>query len=184
MPSGSAENGQYLTTQFFGMKVTRYCTTTASARTRGQGRQRQELSGNGRALNQNAFRRKPNPEDRFSTRRCEELSNDQLHVCGAPMRAPGSGRDDAGRHRLAHTSKPVSLCARSRCAPRYGASRVQPTFAPAQKKTWRRLVVRARRRQFERPVSHRSRDVGRHSAGRTPTRREVITWQSVALCAH
>ena len=96
MPSWYAENGQYLTTKFFGMKANRYL--------HDHGLSREKLAKvaaknfrNG-ALNPNAFRRKPIPERRNPQLDDAELPAHAIHVLRTRRGGRGS-RHVPRRHR-------------------------------------------------------------------------------------
>jgi acetyl-CoA C-acetyltransferase len=129
MPRWYAENGQYLTTQFFGMKANRY--------TYDHGISHQSLAKvvnknlrNG-ALNPNAFRRKPMSEDAILNAPMLNYPLTQFMFC-----APDEGAAAVVmcRAELAHkyTSKPVYLKAVEIRTRTYGAYEVNTTFAPVE----------------------------------------------------
>ena len=96
MPSWYAENGQYLTTQFFGMKANRYLHDHGiSTETLAKVAAKNFRNG---ALNPNAFRRKPMSEERHPQLADAELSADPVHVLRA-RRGRRRGGDVPGRHR-------------------------------------------------------------------------------------
>ena len=96
MPSWYAENGQYLTTQFFGMKANRYLHDHGiSQQTLAKVAAKNFRNG---ALNPNAFRRKPIPEDEILNSTNAELPADAVHVLRA-RRGRRSGRHVPRRHR-------------------------------------------------------------------------------------
>jgi acetyl-CoA C-acetyltransferase len=127
MPTWYAENGQYLTTKFFGMKANRYIHEHGiSVQTLAKVAAKNSRNG---VLNPNAFR-------------CKELSEEQ--ILNSPMLnypltqymfcAPNEGAAAVVMCRadIAHrfTSKPVYLRAVEVRTRRYGAYEVNTTFAP------------------------------------------------------
>ncbi|WP_068274034.1 thiolase family protein [Aldersonia kunmingensis] len=129
MPTWYAENGQYLTTKFFGMKANRYMhdhdishATLAKVVTKNL--------RNG-ALNPNAFRRKPIPEEDILAAPMLNYPLTQYMFC-----APDEGAAAAimCRADIAHryTSKPVYLRAAEIRTRTYGAYEVNTTFAPVE----------------------------------------------------
>jgi acetyl-CoA C-acetyltransferase len=127
MPSWYAENGQYLTTKFFGMKANRYMHDHGLS----QGTLAKVAAKNFRngALNPNAFRRKPIPEDEILNSTMLNYSLTQYMFC-----APDEGAAAVVMCRadIAHryTSNPVYLRAVEVRTRRYGAYEVNTTFAP------------------------------------------------------
>jgi acetyl-CoA acetyltransferase len=114
MPSWYAQNGQYLTTQFFGMKANRYLhdhgiSTDTLAKVAAKNLRTS-------ALNPNAFRRKP-------------ISEEEYMFC-----APDEGAAAVVmcRAEIAHrfTTKPVYVRAVEIRTRRYGAYEVDTTYAP------------------------------------------------------
>ena len=96
MPSWYAENGQYLTTQFFGMKANRYLHDHGiSQQTLAKVVNKNLRNG---ALNPNAFRRKPIAEEDILNSTDAELSTHPVHVL-RPRRGRGGGGHVPRRHR-------------------------------------------------------------------------------------
>src|SRR5947209_1109527 len=127
MPSWYAENGQYLTTQFFGMKANRYLHDHGISReTLAKVAAKNFRNG---ALNPNAFRRKPIGEDEILNSTMLNYPLTQYMFC-----APDEGAAAVVMCRadIAHryTSKPVYLRAVEVRTRTYGAYEVNTTFAP------------------------------------------------------
>ena len=127
MPSWYAENGQYLTTKFFGMKANRYL--------HDHGLSRENLAKvaaknfrNG-ALNPNAFRRKPIPEHEILNSTMLNYPLTQYMFC-----APDEGAAAVimCRGDIAHkfTDKPVYVRATEIRTRTFGAYEVHATSAP------------------------------------------------------
>ena len=127
MPRWYAENGQYLTTKFFGMKANRYLHDHGIP----QATLAKVAAKNFRngALNPNAFRRKPIPEDEILNSPMLNYPLTQYMFC-----APDEGAAAVVMCRadIAHryTDKPVYLRAVEVRTRRYGAYEVNTTFAP------------------------------------------------------
>jgi acetyl-CoA C-acetyltransferase len=129
MPSWYAENGQYLTTQFFGMKANRYLHDHGiSQETLAKVAAKNFRNG---ALNPNAFRRKPIPEEDILNSAMLNYPLTQYMFC-----APDEGAAAVVMCRadIAHryTSKPVYLRAVEVRTRRYGAYEVNTTFASVE----------------------------------------------------
>ncbi|HTU04753.1 MAG TPA: thiolase family protein [Trebonia sp.] len=127
MPRWYAENGQYLTTQFFGMKANRYLHDhNISRETLAEVVNKNLRNG---ALNPNAFRRKPLPEETILNAPMLNYPLTQYMFC-----APDEGAAAVVMCRadLAHryTSKPVYVRAIELRTRRFGAYEVNTTFAP------------------------------------------------------
>src|ERR1700757_1241722 len=127
LPQWYAQNGQFVTTKFFGMKANRY--------THDHGISQETLAKvaaknfrNG-ALNPNAFRRKPIPEEEILNSPVLNYPLTQYMFC-----APDEGAAAVimCRADIAHrfTSKPVYLKAAEIRTRRYGAYEVHATSAP------------------------------------------------------
>jgi acetyl-CoA C-acetyltransferase len=129
MPSWYAENGQYLTTQFFGMKANRYLHDHGVSQ-KALAKVAAKNFRNG-VLNPNAFRRKPIPEDEILNSTMLNYPLTQYMFC-----APDEGAAAVVMCRadIAHryTSKPVYLRAVEVRTRRYGAYEVNTTFAPVE----------------------------------------------------
>ena len=96
MPRWYAENGQYLTTKFFGMKANRYLHEHGiSQATLAKVANKNLRNG---ALNPNAFRRKPIAEEDILSCADAQLSADPVHVLRARRRRRRGG-DVPGRYR-------------------------------------------------------------------------------------
>jgi acetyl-CoA acetyltransferase len=127
LPAWYAENGQYLTTKFFGMKINRYMHEHGiSAETLAKVAAKNYRNG---ARNPNAFRRSPMPEDQILNSPVLNYPLTQYMFC-----APDEGAAAAVlcRADLAsrYTSQPVYLRASAIRTRRYGAYEVHATFAP------------------------------------------------------
>jgi acetyl-CoA C-acetyltransferase len=127
MPDWYAQNGQYLTTQFFGMKANRYLhdhdiSTTTLAKVAAKNFR------NG-VLNPNAFRRKPMSEQAILASPVLNYPLTQYMFC-----APDEGAAAVVMCRadIAHrfTAKPVYMQAAELRTRRYGAYEVNTTYAP------------------------------------------------------
>jgi acetyl-CoA acetyltransferase len=127
MPSWYAENGQYLTTQFFGMKANRYLHEHGITHATLAKVVNKNLR-NG-ALNPNAFRRKPLAEEQILDSPMLNYPLTQYMFC-----APDEGAAAVVMCRadIAHrySSKPVYLRAVEVRTRTYGAYEVNTTFAP------------------------------------------------------
>ena len=130
MPSWYAENGQYLTTQFFGMKANRYLHDHGiSQETLAKVAAKNFRNG---ALNPNAFRRKPIPEEEILNSTMLNYPLTQYMFC-APDEGAAAVVHVPRRHRAPLHRRSRSTCGRSRCAPAdYGAYEVNTTFAPVE----------------------------------------------------
>jgi acetyl-CoA C-acetyltransferase len=145
MPRWYAENGQYLTTQFFGMKANRYLHDHGiSQQTLAKVAAKNFRNG---AQNPNAFRRKPIPEEEILNSPMLNYPLTQYMFC-----APDEGaaavvmcRADIA-HR--HAAKPIFLRAIEVRTRRYGAYEVNTTFAPVTEEA--SPTVYAARAAFER----------------------------------
>jgi acetyl-CoA acetyltransferase len=127
LPAWYGENGQYLTTKFFGMKINRYMHEHGiSAETLAKVAAKNYRNG---ARNPNAFRRSPMPEDQILNSPVLNYPLTQYMFC-----APDEGAAAAVlcRADLAsrYTSQPVYLRASAIRTRRYGAYEVHATFAP------------------------------------------------------
>jgi acetyl-CoA acetyltransferase len=127
MPSWYAENGQYLTTQFFGMKANRYLHDHGiSQETLAKVAAKNFRNG---VLNPNAFRRKPIGEDEILNSTMLNYPLTKYMFC-----APDEGAAAVimCRGDIAHkyTDKPVYLRASEIRTRTYGAYEVHATFAP------------------------------------------------------
>src|ERR1700737_3645092 len=127
MPSWYAQNGQYLTTQFFGMKANRSLHDHGiSAHTLAKVAAKNFRNG---VLNPNAFRRKPISEEAILASPILNYPLTQYMFC-----APDEGAAAVVMCRadIAHkfTDKPVYVRATEIRTRRYGAYEVHATFAP------------------------------------------------------
>src|SRR5246127_2976619 len=129
LPQWYAENGQFVTTKFFGMKANRYLHEHGISQLT-LARVAAKNFRNG-ALNPNAFRRKPISEEEILA---SPMLNYPLtqYMVGAP--AGGAAAVVMCRADIAHryASKPVYLRAVEVRTRRYGAYEVNTTFAPVQ----------------------------------------------------
>jgi acetyl-CoA C-acetyltransferase len=127
LPQWYAENGQFVTTKFFGMKANRYIHDHGiSQETLAKVAAKNFRNG---ALNPNAFRRKPIPEEEILNSPVLNYPLTQYMFC-----APDEGAAAVimCRGDIAHrfTSKPVYLQAAEIRTRRYGAYEVHATSAP------------------------------------------------------
>jgi acetyl-CoA acetyltransferase len=127
LPAWYAENGQYVTTKFFGMKANRYIHEHGiSQETLAKVAAKNFRNG---SLNPNAFRRKPIPEEDILASPVLNYPLTQYMFC-----APDEGAAAVVMCRgdIAHrfTSKPVYLQAAEIRTRRYGAYEVHATSAP------------------------------------------------------
>src|ERR1700741_1788782 len=127
LPQWYAQNGQFVTTKFFGMKANRYLHDhNISQATLAKVAAKNFRNG---ALNPNAFRRKPIPEEEILNSTVLNYPLTQYMFC-----APDEGAAAVVMCRgdIAHryTSKPVYLRAGEGRTRRYGAYEVHATFAP------------------------------------------------------
>jgi acetyl-CoA acetyltransferase len=129
LPAWYAENGQFVTTKFFGMKANRYIHEHGiSPETLAKVAAKNFRNG---ALNPNAFRRKPLTEEQILDSPILNYPLTQYMFC-----APDEGAAAVimCRADIAHrfTSKPVYLRAAEIRTRRYGAYEVHATFAPLE----------------------------------------------------
>lgn len=159
MPKWYGENGQYLTTQFFGMKANRYLHDHGiSVETLAKVAAKNYRNG---GLNPNAFRRKPVSEEDILSAAMLNYPLTHYMFC-----APDEGAAAVVMCRadIAHryTSKPVYVRAVEVRTRKYGAYEVNTTYAPVQEDV--SPSVYASRAAFE-------------SAGVSPTDIDVIQLQ-------
>jgi acetyl-CoA acetyltransferase len=178
MPSWYAENGQYLTTQFFGMKANRYLHDHGvSQDTLAKVAAKNFRNG---ALNPNAFRRKPIPEDEILNSAMLNYPLTQYMFC-----APDEGAAAVVMCRadIAHryTSKPVYLRAVEVRTRRYGAYEVNTTFAPVDEDV--APTVYAAKAAFEK-AGVAPEDVDVIQLQDTDAGAEVIHMAECGFCAH
>src|SRR5271156_6018792 len=127
LPQWYANNGQFVTTKFFGMKANKYLHDhNISQATLAKVAAKNFRNG---ALNPNAFRRKPIPEDQILNSAVLNYPLTQYMFC-AP--AEGAAAVIMCRADTAHksTAKPVYLRASEIRTRTYGAYEVHATFAP------------------------------------------------------
>ena len=127
LPQWYAQNGQFVTTKFFGMKANKYLHDhNISQATLAKVAAKNFRNG---ALNPNAFRRKPIPEDQILNSAVLNYPLTQYMFC-----APDEGAAAVimCRADMAHkfTDKPVYVRACEIRTRRYGAYEVHATFAP------------------------------------------------------
>jgi acetyl-CoA acetyltransferase len=125
-PSWYGENGQFITTKFFGMKINRYMHDHGiSSRTLARVAAKNYRNG---SLNPKAFRRKPISEDEILGGKMLNYPLTHYMFC-----APDEGAAAAVlcRGDIAHryTSKPIFLKATALCTRRYGAYEVHSSWA-------------------------------------------------------
>src|SRR6202011_5923924 len=129
LPRWYGENGQFVTTNFFGMKANKYIHDhNISQATLAKVAAKNFRNG---ALNPNAFRRKPIPEEDILNSTMLNYPLTQYMFCAPDEGAAAvvmCGADTARRY----TSKPVSLRAVEVRTRRYGAYEVNTTFAPVE----------------------------------------------------
>jgi acetyl-CoA C-acetyltransferase len=129
LPAWYAENGQFVTTKFFGMKANRYIQEHGiSQATLAKVAAKNFRNG---ALNPNAFRRKPISEEDILASPVLNYPLTQYMFC-APDE--GAAAIVMCRGDIAHrfTSKPVYLQAAEIRTRRYGAYEVHATYAPIE----------------------------------------------------
>src|SRR5882672_9139026 len=129
LPQWYAENGQFVTTKFFGMKANRYLHDHGiSHETLAKVAAKNFRNG---ALNPNAFRRKPIPEDEILNSAMLNYPLTQYMFCAPDEGAAAVVMCKADiAHR--YTDKPVYLRAVEVRTRRYGAYEVNTTFAPVE----------------------------------------------------
>jgi acetyl-CoA C-acetyltransferase len=178
MPSWYAENGQYLTTQFFGMKANRYLHDhNISHETLAKVAAKNFRNG---SLNPNAFRRKPISEEEILNSPMLNYPLTQYMFC-----APDEGAAAAVMCRadLAHryTAKPVYLRAVAVRTRRYGAYEVNTTCAPVEEDV--APTVYAARTAFEK-AGVAPDDVDVIQLQDTDAGAEIIHMAECGFCAH
>jgi acetyl-CoA acetyltransferase len=178
MPQWYAENGQYLTTQFFGMKANRYLHEHGiSQRTLARVANKNLRNG---ALNPNAFRRKPIAEDDILNSPMLNYPLTQYMFC-----APDEGAAAVVMCRadIAHryTDKPVYLRAVEVRTRTYGAHEVNTTSAPVDEVP--APTVFAARAAFEKAGVAPS-DVDVIQLQDTDAGAEIIHMAECGFCAH
>src|SRR5581483_5706991 len=129
LPQWYAQNGQFVTTKFFGIKANRYIHQHGiSQETLAKVAAKNFRNGE---LNPNAFRRKPLSEEEILNSTVLNYPLTQYMFC-----APDEGAAAVimCRAEIAHrfTSKPVYLRAAEIRTRRYGAYEVHATFAPVE----------------------------------------------------
>ncbi|MCB1295757.1 thiolase family protein [Gordonia sp. (in: high G+C Gram-positive bacteria)] len=177
MPKWYGENGQYLTTQFFGMKANRYLHEHGiSHRTLAKVAAKNYRNG---VLNPNAFRRKPMDEQAILDSPMLNYPLTHLMFC-----APDEGAAAVimCRADLAHkfTSKPVFVKAVEVRTRTYGAYEVNTTYAPVAEDV--APSVYAARAAFEK-AGIGPEDVGIIQLQDTDAGAEVIHMAEAGFCA-
>ena len=177
MPSWYAENGQYLTTQFFGMKANRYLHEHGiSHRTLAKVVNKNLRNG---ALNPNAFRRKPMDEDAILDSPMLNYPLTQYMFCSPDE---GAAAVVMCRADIAHryTNKPVFVRAVEVRTRKYGAYEVNTTFAPVDEDV--APTVYASRGAFEKAGIEPS-DVDVIQLQDTDAGAEIIHMAEAGFCA-
>ncbi|MFI2336656.1 thiolase family protein [Nocardia rhamnosiphila] len=177
-PKWYGENGQYLTTQFFGMKANRYLHDHGiSQRTLAKVAAKNYRNG---VLNPNAFRRRPIAEDDILAAPMLNYPLTHYMFC-----APDEGAAAVimCRADLAHrfTAEPVYVRAVEIRTRRYGAYEVNTTYAPVQEDV--APSVYAARAAFESAGIAPS-DIDVAQLQDTDAGAEVIHMAETGLCAH
>jgi acetyl-CoA C-acetyltransferase len=128
-PAWYGEMGYFLTTKFFGMKINRYMHDHGISHET-LGRVAAKAFRNG-ALNPNAFRRKPVPEETILSSRMLNYPLTQYMFCAPDEGAAAAVlcRADIARR---YTSTPVYLRATTLRTRRYGAHEVHSTWAAVE----------------------------------------------------
>ncbi len=177
MPAWYAENGQYLTTQFFGMKANRYLHQHGiSHQTLAKVVNKNLRNG---ALNPNAFRRKPMAEEAILNSPMLNYPLTQYMFCSPDEGAAAvvMCRADLARR---YTSKPVFVRAVEVRTRRYGAYEVNTTFAPVEEDV--APTVYAARAAFEKAGIEPS-DVDVIQLQDTDAGAEIIHMAEAGFCA-
>jgi acetyl-CoA C-acetyltransferase len=178
LPQWYAENGQFVTTQFFGMKANRYLHEHAiSQRTLARVAAKNMRNG---ALNPNAFRRKAISEEDILNSPMLNYPLTQYMFC-APDE--GAGAVIMCRADIAHrfTSKPVHVRAIEIRTRRFGAYEVHATSAPLDEDV--SPTVYASRAAFE-AAGMEPKDVDVIQLQDTDAGAEVIHMAEAGFCAH
>ncbi|MQY30422.1 thiolase family protein [Nocardia aurantia] len=178
MPTWYGENGQYLTTQFFGMKANRYLHEhNISQRTLARVAAKNYRNG---ALNPNAFRRKPIPEQDILDSAVLNYPLTHYMFC-----APDEGAAAVimCRADIAHryTDRPVYVRAVAVRTRTYGAYEVNTTYAPVEEDV--SPSVYASRAAFE-AAGVSPADIGVVQLQDTDAGAEVIHMAEAGFCAH
>ena len=151
MPSWYAENGQYLTTQFFGMKANKYLHDHGiSQETLAKVAAKNFRNG---ALNPNAFRRKPIAEEDILNSAMLNYPLTQYMFCAPDEGAAAVVMCRADIAAAVHVQSPYT-CGRSRCAPAGTAPTRSTRRSPRSRRTSHPPSM-PRRPPSKRPVWHR-----------------------------
>src|SRR6202043_253355 len=177
LPPWYAENGQYVTTKFFGMKANRYIHEHGiSVETLAKVAAKNYRNG---ALNPNAFRRDPIAEDKILASQMLNYPLTQYMFC-----APDEGAAAVVMCRadIAHrfTAKPVYVRAVEVRTRRYGAYEVNTTYAPVDEDV--SPTVYAAKAAFEK-AGVSPRDVDVIQLQDTDAGAEVIHMAEAGFCA-
>jgi acetyl-CoA C-acetyltransferase len=178
LPAWYAENGQFVTTKFFGMKANRYIQEHGiSQATLAKVAAKNFRNG---SLNPNAFRRKPISEEDILASPVLNYPLTQYMFC-APDE--GAAAIVMCRGDIAHrfTSKPVYLQAAEIRTRRYGAYEVHATYAPIEEDV--SPTVYASRAAFE-TAGISPEDVDVIQLQDTDAGAEVIHIAEAGFCAH
>lgn len=178
MPKWYGENGQYLTTKFFGMKANRYLHDhDISVRTLAKVAAKNYRNG---VLNPNAFRRKPVAEADILAAPVLNYPLTHFMFC-----APDEGAAAVVMCRadIAHryTAKPVYVRAVEIRTRKYGAYEVNTTYAPVEEDV--APSVYASRAAFE-SAGIAPEDIDVAQLQDTDAGAEVIHMAEAGLCAH
>ncbi len=177
MPAWYAENGQYLTTQFFGMKANRYLHQHGiSHQTLAKIVNKNLRNG---ALNPNAFRRKPMAEEAILNSPMLNYPLTQYMFCSPDE---GAAAVVMCRADLAHryTTRPVFVRAVEVRTRKYGAYEVNTTYAPVDEDV--APTVYAARAAFEKAGIEPS-DVDVIQLQDTDAGAEIIHMAEAGFCA-
>jgi acetyl-CoA C-acetyltransferase len=177
LPQWYAENGQFVTTKFFGMKANRYIHDYGiSQETLAKVAAKNFRNG---ALNPNAFRRKPIPEEDILNSPVLNYPLTQYMFCTPDE---GAAAVIMCRGDIAHrfTSKPVYLQAAEIRTRRYGAYEVHATSAPLDEDV--SPTVYASRAAFEK-AGVATEDVDVIQVQDTDAGAEVIHMAEAGFCA-
>src|SRR5882724_497500 len=178
LPRWYGENGQFITTKFFGMKANHYIHKHGiSQETLAKVAAKNFRNG---ALNPNAFRRKPIPEDEILNSAMLNYPLTQYMFCAPDEGAAAVVMCKADiAHR--YTDKPVYLRAVEVRTRRYGTYEVNTTFAPVDEDV--APTVYAAKAAFEK-AGVAPEDVDVIQLQDTDAGAEVIHMAECGFCAH